>query len=121
MKKTMTILLMTLSFGSAFAIWEGPNGDQDCFGKKGPNTFKKELKKKTASDDSFSKICGLIIANSFSGIPFIETPEGEFIEVSGVYPEVYPYAEGCAYGKLVITNHKKILKVSRYEFKKEAP
>jgi hypothetical protein len=117
MKKTMTILLMTLSFGSAFAIWEGPNGDQDCFG----NTFKKELKKRFISDDSFSKICGLIIANGFSGIPFIETPEGEFIEVSGLYPKVYPYAEGCAYGKLVTKDHKKILKVSRYVFNKEAP
>jgi len=112
----MTILLMTLSFGSAFAIWEGPNGDQDCFG----NIFKKELKKRIISDGSFSKVCGLIITNGFSGIPFIETPEGKFIEVSGLYPDIYPYAEGCAYGKFVTKNNKKILKVSRYEFEKEA-
>jgi len=107
MKTLLTILLATFAFNSAHAIWAGPNDDEDCFG---------DGLKKVSEKIIIKRVCGTIITNGFSGEPFVETPQGEFIKITGLYPEVYPYAEGCVYGKVKGERGMRVIHASRYTF-----
>ena len=106
MKNLMIILLMATSFNSAHAIWAGPIGDMDCFGKNAPKFFKKITSK---------KICGVIRTNGFAKGAFIEADEGDIVRITGLRPKVH-YADGCAYGKVKTKNYRRTIHVSRYEF-----
>ena len=85
----------------------GPNGDEDCFGEGITKVHEKIIIK---------RVCGTIITNGFSGEPFVETPQGEFIKITGLHPEIYPYAEGCVYGKVKGERGMRVIHATKYTF-----